>query len=453
MYRKSILIAFLLILGLGNFSYAQSKKLLEFGWDYPDVDFLYENLDKVQNRPFEGIIFSFNRNIYEIFDTADYSAKTFNQSRLDQLKWGRFTDNFIFTRGYTKTGAQWFNDKAWDKILKNTEALSKAINQKNIKGIIFDAEYYLEDPALDPFKYKPEYYKGKSFTEVYNMVQKRGAQFIQALEKHKPDVKVLSLWMYTLYFDNLNKSIINKSEFRWPLMLPFIEGMMNGKGKGSTIIDGNENAYTYLLNHQYYEVGDGIRDAALRLSGISKRSNKYTVASSIFYDYNFGLNNYPTKDWTKEEQINRFKMTLKESLSGTDEYVWLYSERIDWWRKNENEKMQIIESVKNNLYKPENLSYLNLFVPGEPKDYTKKYPYKAVYNARNKRLTLNIDTKSIKNIHIYKNNTVLYKKTENLKNNLVIDLKKVYDNKGFLNVVVIFTDGGSASNTVYAGTN
>lgn len=453
MYRKNILIAFLLVVGVGNFCYAQSKKLLEFGWDYPDVDFLYENLDKVQNRPFEGIVFSFNRNIYEIFDTADYNTKTFNQPRLDQLKWGRFTDNFIFTRGYTKTGAQWFNDQAWNKILKNTEALSKAINQKNIKGIIFDAEYYLEDPALDPFKYAPQYYKGKNFTEVYNMVQQRGEQFIKALEKHKPDVKVLSLWMYTFYFEHVDKAVIKKSEFRWPLMLPFIEGMIRGKGEKSSIIDGNEAAYTYFLNHQYYTVGNGITSAAANLSGIVKRGNKFSVASSIFYDYNFGLNNFPTKDWTKEEQNNRFKMTLKESLSATDEYVWLYSERIDWWRKNESEKMQIIESVKNNLYKPENLNYLNLFVPGEPKNYTKRYPYKAIYNTRNRKLTLNMDTKNVRSIQVFKNNTELYKKNENLKNSLVIDLKNLYDNKGFLNVVVIFTDDGSASNTVYAGKN
>lgn len=451
MYKKNTLLSFLLILVITNAGLAQTKKLLEFGWDYPDVDFLYENLDKVQDRPFEGIVFSFNRNIYEIFDSSDYNTNTFNQSKLDRLNWGRFTDNFILTRGYTSTGVDWFSNKSWDKILDNTEKLSKVINQKNIKGIIFDAEYYLDDPALDPFKYTPQRYPGKSFTEVYNMVQKRGEQFIKALEKYKPDIKVLSLWMYTFYFEHIDKPVINKSEFRWALMLPFIEGMIKGKGLKSSIIDGNEAAYTYLLNYQYYEVGNGIRLATANLSGFTKRNNKYSVASSIYYDYNFGLNNYPTKDWTKEEQINRFKMTLKESLSGTDEYVWLYSERFDWWRKDEREKMQIIEEVKRSLDKPENLTFLNWFTLADPKNYTKTYPYKAAYNARNKKLTLNIDTRNVRSVQVFKNNTELYKKTGNLTDQFVIDLKKNYDNKGFLNVVVVFTDNGSASNTVFVG--
>lgn len=66
--KKTIVINLLLIAGLSRVN-AQNVKIIEFGWDYPDVNQLEKRLDLMQHTPFDGICFSLQRNIMEAFDT------------------------------------------------------------------------------------------------------------------------------------------------------------------------------------------------------------------------------------------------------------------------------------------------------------------------------------------------------------------------------------------------
>ena len=37
--------------------YNTNKKLIEYGWNYPNVDFLLNNMNSLGKRPFQGVVF------------------------------------------------------------------------------------------------------------------------------------------------------------------------------------------------------------------------------------------------------------------------------------------------------------------------------------------------------------------------------------------------------------
>jgi hypothetical protein len=114
---KSIVI-FILFVILSLKNYAQPPKLIEFGWDYPDVDQLSHNLSAMQNSPFDGICFSLQRTIMDAFDTIVRNENYFQYEKLKTLKWGKYTDNYIILRGFGAIGSRWKDDRAWEILVK-----------------------------------------------------------------------------------------------------------------------------------------------------------------------------------------------------------------------------------------------------------------------------------------------------------------------------------------------
>src|SRR5205085_5506882 len=260
MIKKAIVFTCFLIAAFANFLIAQNKsndkKLIEFGWDYPTISSLKDNLGQREKTPFDGVFFSFDVDIYAAFDTAQYSASKFQYNDIAKIQWGKFADNFLIVRGAGNTGAGWLDDKSWGNISQNIKKISKALSISKAKGIGFDAEYYFKDPTLNPWKYNPSWYNNLSYEEVGSFVKKRGKQFIQALQTYKPDVKIFCFWLLGSITMQEPKPITQS----WMALYPFfVEGMLEGKNKTSEIIDGNESSYWYLKPEQFIQSGISLR--------------------------------------------------------------------------------------------------------------------------------------------------------------------------------------------------
>ncbi len=192
--------SFFIIVGLlSNAAFSQNKKtqkkLIEFGWDYPTISFLKTNLSIMEKTPFDGVVFSFDFDIYNAFDTIQYPDSKFQYDDLSKVQWEKFTDNFLFVRGISLTGAKWLDDGSWIKISKNLKKVSKALAISKARGIGFDPEYYYADSLKNPWVYKASLYNDLSYQQVGDYVRKRGKQFIEALQTYKPDVKILCRYM------------------------------------------------------------------------------------------------------------------------------------------------------------------------------------------------------------------------------------------------------------------
>lgn len=330
-------------------SISQKPVIIEFGWDYPNVALLSERLDSMQHRPFDGICFSFQQTIMESFDTTEYKASYFEYSKLKKLKWGKFTDNYIFLRGLSKTGGSWFKDQSWINIARNMNRLSQAMTSGNIKGILFDPEYYYENALFNPWTYSQQQYPDHTFEEVQQQVLKRGTQFIKALQQYKKDFNFLSIWLTSLVAEDYKLMPLEKT--RHALLPSFIEGMLLGKNPQVKIIDGNEYAYWNIRPSQFVQSAEYLKNNTLRLMQTAKGKElaaKIEIAQPIFYDgllarhpsFNKGIEDKGRWKWLEEN----LKLAI---ASSTSNLVWFYNERVDWWKGEVNDTLvNILQNSK-----------------------------------------------------------------------------------------------------------
>jgi hypothetical protein len=313
------------------------KKIVEYGWDVPYPDFVRDNIGQMEKRPFEGIIFR-TRGFDHIFDTRPWKQDKF-QPQLDtlaQIKWKKFTDNFLTLYAASKWNMDWFNDEHWNVIVENMKLFSLAVRSGNCVGVCFDPEPY----GTDPWVY-PGSYKNKSFDQVCDQVRRRGRQFIIALQEHMPKVRVLSLFQLGLFghvVDEPDTGIRHQKLIKqWmPLLSAFCIGMLKGASPGTILIDGNESAYYYENPHKFYQAYHLIRQRAQTLvpKELRKKYNSQVQAGMALYiDQALGKRTVQTisQSMTREQQLQFFEHNVYYALTTSDEYVWCYSERMNWW--------------------------------------------------------------------------------------------------------------------------
>lgn len=409
-------------------SFAQKPILIEFGWDYPDVKTLNRRIDSIQNTPFNGICFSLQRSIMEAFDTVPKKAGFFEYEKLATIKWGQYTDNFIILRGFSKTGGNWFDDSAWIRIEMNMTELSKAMKAGGLKGILFDPEYYYKDSLYNPWTFTTSQYPVQSFNEVREKVKKRGIQFVAALQKHKPSFTFLSLWITSLIVEERKYNIpIEKTQHA--LLIPFIEGMLEGKKQTVTITDGNEFAYWNNKPSQFAESATYLKKSLTELLYAKKAKSiaaGIKIAQPLFYDgllakvplFDKGADNQTKWAWLDEN--------IKQAFASTDNIVWFYSERLNWWQGNVNDTLlALIRKNKDIYYKKKEINnqvlplsfsfgadninsakgfLYNSTKSGPVKIGEEAFTYK--WNARLKKLTVNFTNKIPSSVDIYINNVL-----------------------------------------------
>jgi len=313
------------------------KKIVEYGWDVPYPDFVRSNIREMENRPFEGIIFR-TKEFNHAFDIRPWKQADL-QPQLDtlaQIKWQKFTDNFLTLYAANKWNMDWFNDDHWNIIVENMKLFSLAVRSGQCVGVCFDPEPY----GTDPWVYSGPY-KDKSFDEVADQVRRRGRQFIAALQEHMPELRVLSFFQLGLFGDVLDepdpKIRQEKLLKKWMVLLPaFYIGMLEGAAPGTILIDGNESAYYYESPHDYFRAYHLIRQRAQTLvpEALRKKYNAQVQAGMALYiDQTLGKRTKQTTSHflTAEQQLKFFEHNVYYALAASDEYIWCYSERMNWW--------------------------------------------------------------------------------------------------------------------------
>jgi len=411
-----------------HLSIAQKPVIIEFGWDYPDVKTLHNQIDSMQNTSFNGISFSLQRTIMEAFDTVAKTDGYFELNKLTKIKWGKYTDNFIIVRGYSKTGGNWFDDSAWITIEKNTTGLSKAIKAGRLKGILFDPEYYYTDSLYNPWTFTKSQYPNNSFNEVKDRVKLRGIQFVSALQKHSPSFTFLSLWITSLIAEE-KKYNIPVERTKHALLIPFIEGMLEGKKNTVIITDGNEFGYWNNKPSQFAEAAAYLNknlDELLSTKKAKLIAGGIKIAQPIFYDglmakvplFNKGADNQTKWTWLDEN--------IKQAFASTDNIVWFYSERVNWWQDKVNDTLvALIEKNKDFYWKrnttKKNDNVLNISFGADNINSNKGYFYNSAkggpvkigglaftykWNSRTKKLSIKFIDSLPVSLFVYTNNNL-----------------------------------------------
>ncbi|HOX36662.1 MAG TPA: sugar-binding protein [Candidatus Brocadiia bacterium] len=326
------------------------KKLIEYGWDVPYPDYIRANIKKMEKRPFDGLILRLRRSGSKdwqdggrIFTPQRWTEDEFKQTFDDMaaIEWNKFTENFVCM--YAASDMDWFNDEHWEAVRNNVRLVVMAACLGRCRGICFDPEPY----GNNPWTYGETIHREKqSFAQYQAKVRQRGAEFMQAIMSEMPEAVIHTFYNFAL-FDHISDMAdprvreLALSRHPYSLYPAFLNGMLDAAGPGIRITDGNENAYYYTNRLPFFTAYHSIRQRSLTLVEPENR-DKYKlqlqVSQALYVDHLFGLrqpNKYPSNYMTPEERAKWFEHNVYYALLTSDRYVWLYSERMNWWT-NEN---------------------------------------------------------------------------------------------------------------------
>jgi len=453
--NRVIFISILFLISAQNKLPAQNrseKKIIEFGWDYPNVSFLKANITNMEKAPFDGVVFSFDFDIYNAFDTTQRPDFQFQYKDLSEIQWKKFTDNFLFVRGASISGAHWLDDNSWVKIVQNLKKVSKVLAVSKAEGIGFDPEYYYPDSTLNPWIYRASWYNNLSYQEVGRYVKKRGKQFIQALQTNKPDIKILCFWLLGLI--EMQSQSQPVSETGMALYPFFVEGMLEGQNKLSEIIDGNEFSYGYQNPIGFIEAGNYRRENGSKFikESLQPKFKKVSLAQAIFFDLIYAKSPEYEKGFDKQTKERWLRDNLYSAFKTTDKYVWFYNERINWWKGEVDSGVaKIITDVKNTINAQQNNrsnqingnSLLLNFKENKPDNYQGFY---YSYTKNTNALRIKLLDKDIISIQVYNNSRLIYNLTDPSVN-FSIDLNKKYNKKG--NLIILAKSSNGKSTVAY----
>jgi hypothetical protein len=347
------------------------KKLIHLGIDTPDINSLPKDIGQMELAPFDGWVFSIRSKNPQLsmlggnprkfdFSWGGWGKRAFTRdeiedtiSHLKATKFKKFTDNFIRVC-ITPGEIDWFDTH--DTILNNVRLAAVIAKEGGMKGIFFDPEAY-EAPIWDYHKQRDA--KTKSYAEYAAQVRKRGAEVMNVIQKEYPDITILTAFGHSVncrhgYTDEKDKSI-SFSEysndprklqyFEYGLLSEFLNGMVDAAGPKVKLIDGWESAYFYLRAQEFSEGRRIVYEKVLPFVADPVKYKKvYSCSFGIWLDANWlaGMNrdDYPAdgrgeypgwsnKDFSRNYfQPAELEISLKNAFRYSDEYVWLYSERV-----------------------------------------------------------------------------------------------------------------------------
>ena len=330
------------VLGADSSSSPPPKKLIEYGWDVPTPAQIEQELATMEKRPFDGIIFRLAGGWNAFATNLLDAAKLEEDARvLGRLKFTRFTDNFVLIWGSPPEGFDWFDDSQWHVVEANAKLLVRTGQTVKVRGICFDPEPY--DFHLWDYS-KQAHAQTRAFSEYRDKIRQRGAQLMRAFEEEMPGATILTFFHVSM-FDRFATLPEGEREARfakdkWGLMPDFFVGMLDAATPKARFIDGNENSYYYTNSAQYFRAYQAIHQRACGLVPAELRQKyqqQIKAGQALYVDHDFALRQpnpekYLSYRMTPEERAKWFEHNTYWALYSTDEYVWLYSERMNWWK-------------------------------------------------------------------------------------------------------------------------
>jgi hypothetical protein len=349
----------------------QSKKLIEYGWDVPVPSFVRKNIQQMEKTPFEGIVIQPQEG-KQIFLRKPYNQEKFTQDMEDlkATKFSKFTDNFILMWATAEEEWDWFSESDWKASEHNIRLFAQTAKAGKFVGVAFDPEPY-KDFGTSPWSY-PDLpsSKEKSFAEYSHQVRKRGSQFIQVLQQELPNVKMLNLFLLSYFSDFLDgpnsvEQMRKLSTMQYGLLPAFLNGILDVVRPNTIIIDGNERSFYYTDRKTFDWFYKLIHEKVIALIDPKNRSRyvrQIRVGQALYIDHLFALrqpsNSTPSYKLTPEKRAKWLEHNTYYGLLKSDEYLWCYSEKMNWWTYNVPDGIRkAIQSARQKIERGESLGF------------------------------------------------------------------------------------------------
>src|SRR5437867_4413215 len=233
-----------------------SKKLIEFGWDEPDLAFIRAHLNEMQRTPFDGCIFHVD---YKKADgkTGSFTWQSWGQqafteadlrdafAALETIRFGRFNSNFL-RFNTTPAKIDWFDD--YTAVTNNARLAGRLAKAGHCPGILFDIEQYEEQL----FNYRKQRDAQTKSWELYAaQARKRGSEVMQAFQEGYAGLTVFLTFGYSLPWSQSRTGKVSLADCSYGLLAPFLDGMVEAAAGKTRIVDGHELSYGYKTAEQF----------------------------------------------------------------------------------------------------------------------------------------------------------------------------------------------------------
>ena len=294
----------------------------------------------MEKRPFDGIIFRL-REWNHAFDPRPWDEAKL-KPQLDDLaaiEWKTFTDNFLCLYAANNWKMDWFDDEQWNGITANLRLSAKPRRSAAVSASCSIPN--LTATTLGPTRGRT---KTAASPRSRPRSHKRGAQFMTAIQTELPDVRVLTFFHQSLFADLLDAPDVQERQKRlsrqpWALLSAFWNGALDAAAPGVRIIDGYEPAYYFLERELLRRVSpDASADAGACAAGRGR--NTPSRCSPAWRFTWTSCSRCGSRPRTTCRIISRRRSGCGGSSTTSimrwtsDEYVWCYSERMNWWQNN-----------------------------------------------------------------------------------------------------------------------
>jgi len=317
-----------------NLYHSTGKKLVQTS-NKLDWNFVKENIGMMESRhpDLDGVAAGmngpFDKNFLILRGDKVWTDDDIQLSTVSQIKWGKYTENFIILYFGDSLSLDFFNENKWSIIISNAGMVSKMLKAGHFRGAFFDDENYFEPSHA--WQYNPDWYPGYTFEQVKNKCRERGKAFMKALQSSYPDP--LTILDFFWLGDFWNKYEVNTG--RQILWLSFMDGILDGTRPSDVLVEGNECAYWYQETSMFTDIYNEFRVNRFPQYAASDLQDKYKtqvqIGHGIYPSLYYGkFNRWPFTN-TPEEQDTWWRHQLYNSLLTSDKYVWIWSEEWDWW--------------------------------------------------------------------------------------------------------------------------
>ena len=320
------------------------KKLIEYGWDVPTPAFVRDHIREMEKRPFDGLMMRLaGGNRGKVFHGGRYREEDFaaDFAALEAIEWERFKDNFLMM--YAASDMDWYNDDDWANVRFNVALMARAAKAGGCH-LTFDAEPYGANPWHYPTQ---KHAAGKSFAEYRAVARKRGAEFMAAIQQELPTAVVHTFFTfsYATHFAKNPDPYAALEKHHYGLYFDFLNGMLDAAGPGITLTDGNEGSYYYQDSERFFRSYHAMRQTGLALvapENIAKFLTQTQASQALYVDHLFALRSrqYLSHHMTPAERALWFQHNVYWAMTTTDEFVWLYSEKMNWWQNKVPEGLE-----------------------------------------------------------------------------------------------------------------
>ena len=286
--------------------------------------FIRDRFAYIDSLPFDGMTITTPTGRLLMNGSArSYAEMALDFGPLNGLIFKRLKHNFALVN--VGRPADFFDD--WSITIENFRRLAILLKTKRVEGIFFDNENY--DESL--FNYPNDCrYPSKSLSEYRDQARLRGRAIMEAMAREYPTLVFLVLHgPYTSFSGTPDAVRGGQTDWKTEqLRGPFSVGLIEGLGKRSTFVDGGE-VYAYRSDSDFQDSYDyrqrTIASAAANCPFIPDLlrplwPSKVSIA--------FGVYNHPFGAAPMDSTILR--TTLERALMRSDDYVWLYSEKMNW---------------------------------------------------------------------------------------------------------------------------